>query len=108
MKTTDISDHDAVPLMLHIRRLRQWYGEQELSQEELAELAGVSTRTLHRYENYRVLPQPLAVMLAVSLALEVPITALIDPRLVSAISSQIEARRHRSEPPTRREASPLV
>lgn len=86
---------DAQPLALHIRRHRQWHGEAGLSQEDLARLAGVSTRSLHRYENGRELPRPVEILLAVSLTLDVPLTSLIDPRLVAKMQSRIDARRRR-------------
>lgn len=86
---------DAQPLALHIRRHRQWQGDKGISQDELARLAGLSTRSLHRYENSRTLPRPLEMLLAVSLALDVSITALIDPRLVAQMQSKIDARRSR-------------
>lgn len=86
------------PLALHIRSLRQWYGERGLSQKELAELAGISTRALKRYESCRTLPRGLECLIAVALVLEVPPERLLDPRLLEQLSEAIAARRaERSE-----------
>ena len=93
MNNSNFVSFDAQPLAFHIRRLRQWQGEAGLSQEELAQLTGVSARSLSRYENSRVLPRPVEMLLALSLALDVPLTSLIDPRVLAKVQSQIEARR---------------
>lgn len=92
-------------LALHIRRLRQWYGEEGLSQTELAEFAGLSLRQLQRYESSRSLPLVLEAILAIALVLKVPIERLIDPRRIERLNQAIEQRRAAQEgmanqPPT--------
>lgn len=57
-------EQDVMPLALHIRRLRQWYGETGLSQAELAKLAGVSPKSLYAHEHRRALPQVVESLLA--------------------------------------------
>lgn len=81
------------PLALHIRRLRQWSGEQGLSQEELAQLAGLSLRQVRRYESNRALPQVLVALLSLGLALKVPIEELVNPQEVERLRQAIEERR---------------
>lgn len=81
------------PLALHIRSLRQWYGECGISQDELSALAGISTRVLKRYESARELPRALACLLAVALALQVSPEHLLDPRGLARLKEQIERRR---------------
>lgn len=83
------------PLALHIRSLRQWYGKSGLSQQELAELAGISTRVLKRYESCRELPRSLECLLAVALVLDVPAERLLDPRLLRRLSEAIATRRRK-------------
>lgn len=96
MSTTEERGTDPAewgPLVLHIRRLRQWHGEDGLSQRDLAEIAGVSARHLRSYEACRVLPSPIRFLLAVSLALRVPLEWLLDPRLIEETREQVEERR---------------
>lgn len=81
------------PLALHIRSLRLWYGNRGISQDELSELAGVSDRVLRKYETSRVLPESLACLLSVAIALEVPPEDLVDPRQLAGIKAGIESRR---------------
>ena len=96
MHTTKEPKRDPVewgPLVLHIRRLRQWYGDHGLGQQDLAALAGISPRLLHSYESCRSLPGSLGALLALSLALRVPLEALIDPRVVNRQRKAIDERR---------------
>jgi transcriptional regulator with XRE-family HTH domain len=93
------------PLSLHIRRLRQWYGEDGLTQAGLAELAGLSPRLLRSLEACRSLPHAVEALLALSLALRLPLEALIDPRQVERLRQAIEARRLRA-PKSSRKAKP--
>lgn len=81
------------PLSLHIRRLRQWYGDQGLSQEALAHLSGVSLRSVRRYESCRALPPVLEALLSLTLVLKVPLETLIDPRLIEELRQVIDVRR---------------
>lgn len=85
------------PLALHIRRLRQWYGEEGLSQAELAELAGLSLRHVRRYESSRSLPLGLEALLSIALVLKVPLESLIDPRRIERLNQAIEQRRNARE-----------
>jgi transcriptional regulator with XRE-family HTH domain len=83
------------PLSLHIRRLRQWYGEDGLTQAELAELAGLSPRLLRSLEACRSLPHAVEALFAISIALRLPLESLIDPRQVERLRQAIEERRDR-------------
>lgn len=83
----------AGPLALHIRRLRQWYGEKGISQIQLAALAGLTRETVHGYENRRSLPTSIKVLLQLALALNRSMEELLDPRYVGEIRRQIEQRR---------------
>jgi transcriptional regulator with XRE-family HTH domain len=80
-------------LALHVRQLRQWYGESGLSQRELATLAGITPRAVCKYESATRLPTSLACLVAVAAALRVPIERLIDPRLREKIVNAVESRR---------------
>lgn len=84
---------DVPPLTLHIRSLRQWYGSRGISQIELAELAGISDRVLRKYESCRELPEALACLLSVAIALEITPEELVDPRQLAAIKAEIDSRR---------------
>lgn len=81
------------PLAFHIRRLRQWYGTEGLTQEELAAIAGVSKRTVEEYERYTTLPPQVAVFVAITLALGQPFNRVIAPAIFEKLSKEIEARR---------------
>ena len=87
------SSTDKGPLALHIRRLRQWYGDHGISQADLAELAGISPRLLRAYEDSRRLPPVVELLLRIALAMEVPMETLIDPRLIERIARPITGRR---------------
>ena len=80
-------------LAFHIRRLRQWHGVVGLSQRDLAELAGFSSKQVQLYESTRYLPQPIAFLLAVSIALRVPVEWLIAPEHLKQLRANIEERR---------------
>ena len=80
-------------LALHIRRLRQWYGEKSLKQDELAKLAGVSKRQLRRYESCRELPPGLSIPLSIAIALEQPLESIIASDIIDEIRADVEARR---------------
>ena len=105
MHTTQEPDSGPVKrgaLVLHVRRLRQWYGERGLAQEELAKVAGVSPRLVRSYESCRTLPGCLASLLAIALALQVPIEGLVDPRVTHRLREQVDKRRHAHERKGRR------
>lgn len=81
------------PLALHIRRLRQWFGDRGLLQAELAFLSGVSLRLVRKYEATRRLPRAVEAVVAMSLALDVSIEQLIAPDLIQALRAAIDERR---------------
>ncbi|MFA5127779.1 MAG: helix-turn-helix transcriptional regulator [Patescibacteria group bacterium] len=85
------------PLALHIRRLRQWYGETGIEQQDLAQIAGVSDRQLRVYERGRALPQSIEFLLSIALALGVPMEWLINPNRLEKIRQQIDERREAFE-----------
>lgn len=80
------------PLAFHLRRLRQWHGDKGLMQAELAYLSGVSLRFLRGYEGARKLPRNIKALIALSLALEVPIEELIAPQLTDALRGGVAER----------------
>src|SRR4051812_14959368 len=81
------------PLALHIRDRRQWYGEDGLTQDQLAKLAGITSALLGSYESRRELPETLRVLLAIALALEIPLQSLIDPRHFEELRQEVDQRR---------------
>lgn len=81
------------PTALHVRRLRQWYGNKKLSQGALAELAGISSRQVRRYEGAPELLPPVVSLLRLAIALEVPVEALVSRDVLDEIRADIEARR---------------
>lgn len=78
-------------LALHIRRLRQWHGEQGLTQAELAKRAGVSQRQLSRYETARALPTEFADLAKIAAALAVPLSAILAPQLLAELGAVVAA-----------------
>lgn len=80
-------------LKLHLRRLRQWYGQQPLAQHKLALLADVSLRQLQRYETCRQLPRVVRDLVRLSLALKVPFEKLLSPDWLEETTADVEARR---------------
>jgi len=88
-------EHDNLhrPLVLHIRRLRQWYDKRTITQEELAALAGVSERQVRAYEAAREIPRSVAALVAIALSLRVPLEALIAPEWIEALAAEIDERR---------------
>ena len=91
--TSNDSIGDAPSLALHVRRLRQWYGNTGLSQGALAELAGLSTRHLRRYENATTLLPPIITLVRIAIALNVAVETLIDSDVLDELRADIEARR---------------
>jgi len=87
-------DKNSRPLALHVRRLRQWYEKRSLTQEELANLSGIHCRRVRKLESARELPEPVEQLLALALALRVPLEVLIAPNLIEDLNSQIAKRRH--------------
>lgn len=80
-------------LALHIRRLRQWDGDKQLSQGALAELAGITSRHLRRYESATALLPPVVTLLRIAMALNVTVEELIDQDVLDELRADIEARR---------------
>lgn len=81
------------PLALHIRRLRQFHGDKQMSKQELANLVGLSVRRLAHYESCRELPQAVMTLLTISTALEVPLQDLIAPDVHADVNARVEERR---------------
>lgn len=86
------------PFLFPVRTLRQQYGENGLSQEELASIAGISTRTLRDLEDGRANPN-LESTIRLSIALDVPIDDLLDQDWISHLRGDIESRRAESLDP---------
>ncbi|MDB4958161.1 MAG: hypothetical protein JWO36_5730 [Myxococcales bacterium] len=80
-------------LALHLRRLRKLYGNEGLTQEELAALADVSERTIRDYETVTRLPYFVEPLVRVALALQVPFERLVAPALLDALRDDVERRR---------------
>lgn len=80
-------------LALHVRRLRQWYGDEGLTQEELAALAAVNERTIREYEGATNLSCFVEPLMRVALALQVPFERLISPHVLDMLREEVEARR---------------
>jgi transcriptional regulator with XRE-family HTH domain len=80
-------------LVLHIRKLRQWYGKRPLTQQELAEMADISGRQLRNYESARQLPRVVKALLSVAIAMKVPFEDLISPTVREKLSAEIQQRR---------------
>lgn len=81
------------PLVLHLRRVRQWYGERGISRKELGELAGVTVRAIREYEALRRLPRCLESLLRISIALHRGVESLVDPRVLFELTKEVEVRR---------------
>jgi len=81
------------PLAFHIRRLRQWYGTEGLTQEELAAIAGVHPRTVEFYERTTTMPAAVSSFLAIMLALRQTSEIVVAPHLLDKLRRDIEARR---------------
>jgi transcriptional regulator with XRE-family HTH domain len=92
------TDKDSVeknvrPIVFHIEGQRQWYGERELTKEQLVRLAGVSQRQIAEYEGMVELPKGVRSLLLIALALRKPIEELIAPDVIADEAVRIEARR---------------
>lgn len=83
----------SAPLALHIRRLRQFYEGQGLTQMELARVVGISNCRLNIHEHRRTLPHTVKVLVSLAVALQVPMEGLIDPRHLTRIRVEVEERR---------------
>ncbi len=75
-----------------VRTLRQQYGENGLSQEELANIAGIAVRTLRDIEEGRTNPS-LESTIRLSIALDIPIDDLLDQDWITHLRGEIESRR---------------
>ena len=82
-----------VPLALHIRRVREWYGTRGMTQEELAYVAGVSPRAIRKYESTRTIPPIFRAMLLLALAMEVPVEHLVEPQQLDEMRLAVGVRR---------------
>lgn len=81
------------PLVFHVRRLRQWYGTEGLTQEELAAIAGVHPRTVLLYERATTIPASVNTFLAIVLALRQTSERVVAPQVLDRMRDDIEARR---------------
>lgn len=81
------------PLVLQLKNLRLWSGEQGLTQAELANIAGISPRLLRSYEACRALPHSVQAFLRLAVALRVPLEWLVEPTLFEELKATVEARR---------------
>lgn len=81
------------PLVLHLRRLRQWCGTRGISRKELSLLSGVTVRAIRDYEATRRLPLSLERLVRVAMALNRGVESLIDPRVLVELTRDIESRR---------------
>lgn len=83
----------SAPLAFHVRRLRQWYGTEGLTQEELAAIAGVHPRTVEFYERTTAIPAAVSSFLAIMIALRHTSEIVVAPHLLDKMRRDIEARR---------------
>lgn len=81
-------------LAFHIRRRRHFHGDRKLSQAELSAVAGVCPRVLRSYEMSRSLPRSVKNILAIALALEIPVEEIICSSLLMEMRRAIEKRRY--------------
>ncbi len=81
------------PLAFHVRRLRQWYGTEGLTQEELAAIAGVHLRTVEFYERATAMPSSVTAFLAIMIALRQTSEIVVAPHQLDKLRRDIEARR---------------
>jgi len=77
----------------HLRRHRQAYGKNGLSQRALAMLAHVSRTFIERLEESTSFLGSVEPLLRVAIALRQPIEALVSPSRLSALEGEIERRR---------------
>jgi transcriptional regulator with XRE-family HTH domain len=97
---------DNEPLVFDLRRLRRDYRDSGFTQEQLAKLAGVSTRVVHEYEASTGLSSSVECLLRIALALNVPIEELIAADLIDELRADVAARRAEYRlTPTRRGAT---
>lgn len=80
-------------LAFHIRRRRRFHGAEALSQSELARVAGICPRVLRSYERSKNLPRSVRNILAISLALEIPVEAVLAPQVQDELRRAIDKRR---------------
>jgi len=92
-KQSSSDDPRRQPLALHIRRLRQWYGKRQITQEELAALSGLTARQVSVYERTTRLPRAVEDLLRLSIALDLPMEKLIAPHELDERRTVIEERR---------------
>lgn len=78
----------------HLRRHRQAYGRNGLSQRALAMIAHVSRTFIERLEESTNFQGSVEPLLRVAIALRQPIEALVSPSRLSALESEIEHRRN--------------
>lgn len=104
MKEMKHEDDECRPLVLQIRRFRQWYRARSLTQDELAELAGITRRQLQDLENTKTLQRSIETLVRIALALEQPIDQLLEAELLAGYREDINSRRAKFElfPPSMR------
>lgn len=80
-------------LVLHVRRYRQSYRDQQLAQTDIEFLGALSGRQVRSFDRCRKLPTSIDTLLTMSLVLEVPMEELIAPHVIAERRREIEARR---------------
>lgn len=96
MNTTQEEDAELFgrpPLVYQIRSLRQWHGDDGLSQRQLSELANINEKKVRELESCRVLPESICEVLAIAIALNTTVEELVSPDIVADLHAEIETRR---------------
>jgi len=96
MNTTQEEDAELFgrpPLVYQIRSLRQWHGDDGLSQRQLSELANINERKVRELESCRVLPASIREVLAIAIALDTTVEELVIPDIIADLHAEIATRR---------------
>src|SRR5437899_9369 len=98
--------HVESSLAFHVRRSRQWYGHNGISQHDLALIAGVAQSSVRYAESTDSIPRNVEVLLSVAAALHCPLEEIVAPHRLAEIREAVEKRRaqlahHQTQPSLR-------
>lgn len=96
MNTTQKEDAELFgrpPLVYQIRSLRQWHGDDGLSQRQLSELANINEKKVRELESCRVLPASIREILAIAIALDTTVEELVIPDIIADLQAETATRR---------------
>jgi len=80
------------PKVFRLSTLRSSYWRRPITQSELADISGVSLRSIQRMEESRNLPKCVLNLIRIALALDINVTHLVSSGILQDLQSEIDSR----------------